>query len=44
MNSIKYQSLSDEKVDQLSIKIGLLPLEYRNILFFYIVLIIIPKT
>ncbi|WP_077368991.1 hypothetical protein [Anaerosalibacter sp. Marseille-P3206] len=34
MNSIKYQSLTDEQVDQLAIKIGLLPLEYRNILFF----------
>lgn len=34
MNSIKYQSLTDEQVDQLAMKIGLLPLEYRNILFF----------
>ena len=34
MNSIKYQTLSEEQVDQLAIKIGLLPLEYRNILFF----------
>lgn len=34
MNSITYQSLSDEQVNQLAIKIGLLPSEYRNILFF----------
>ena len=32
--SIKYQLLTDEQVDQLAIKIGLLPSEYRNILFF----------
>ncbi|HHX62449.1 MAG TPA: DUF4367 domain-containing protein [Epulopiscium sp.] len=34
MNSIIYQSLSDEEVEQLAIKIGLLPSEYRSILFF----------
>jgi len=34
MNSIKYQSLTDQQVEQLAMKIGLLPLEYRNILFF----------
>lgn len=34
MNSIMYQTLPDEQVDQLAMKIGLLPLEYRNILFF----------
>lgn len=34
MNSIIYQSLSDEEVEQLAIKIGFLPLEYRSILFF----------
>lgn len=34
VNSIMYQPLSDEKVNQLARKIGLLPLEYRNILFF----------
>ena len=34
MGSIKYQLLTDEQVDQLAIKIGLLPSEYRNILFF----------
>src|SRR5699024_6785987 len=33
-NSIIYQSLSDEEVEQLAIKIGLLPSEYRSILFF----------
>lgn len=32
--NIVYQSLSDEQVDQLAEKIALLPLEYRNILFF----------
>lgn len=34
MNSIIYQSLSDEEVEQLAMKIGLLPSEYRSILFF----------
>lgn len=34
MNSIKYQSLSTEQISELAIKIELLPLEYRNILFF----------
>lgn len=34
MKSIMYQSLSDEDVEQLAIKIGLLPLEYRSMLFF----------
>jgi hypothetical protein len=34
MNSIIYQSLSDEEVEQLAIKIDLLPLEYPSILFF----------
>ncbi|MFA5576032.1 MAG: DUF4367 domain-containing protein [Tissierellaceae bacterium] len=34
INSIKYQSLSDKETFQLAIKIGLLPLEYRSILFF----------
>lgn len=34
LNSISYQSLSDGETNQLAIKIGLLPLEYRNILFF----------
>lgn len=34
MNSIIYQSLSDKEVEQLAIKIGLLPSEYRSILFF----------
>jgi hypothetical protein len=32
--NIVYQLLSDEQVDQLAEKIALLPLEYRNILFF----------
>ena len=32
MNSIIYQPLSDQEVEQLAIKIGLLPLDYRNIL------------
>lgn len=34
MNSIKYQSLSDGQIDQLALKIALLPSGYRNILFF----------
>ena len=34
MNSIIYHSLSDEQIEQLATKITLLPLEYRNILFF----------
>ena len=34
MNSIKYRSLSDRQIDQLALKIALLPSEYRNILFF----------
>ena len=34
MGSIKYQLLTDEQVDQLAIKISLLPSGYRNILFF----------
>ncbi len=34
MNSIIHQSLSDEEVEQLAIKIGLLPSEYRSIIFF----------
>lgn len=33
-DKIVYQPLSDEQVDQLAEKIALLPLEYRNILFF----------
>lgn len=33
-DKIVYQPLSDEQVDQLAEKIVLLPLEYRNILFF----------
>lgn len=32
--NIEYRLLSDEQVDQLAEKIALLPLEYRNILFF----------
>ena len=34
MNSIMYRSLSTEQINELAIKIELLPLEYRNILFF----------
>lgn len=34
LNSIIYHLLSDEQVEQLATKITLLPLEYRNILFF----------
>ncbi|WP_058487021.1 hypothetical protein [Defluviitalea phaphyphila] len=33
MDSIMYQTLSSENVNQLARKIGLLPLEYRSILF-----------
>lgn len=34
IENIIYQPLSDGQVDQLAKKISLLPLEYRNILFF----------
>lgn len=34
MNNIIYQPLSDDQINELAIKIGLLPLEYRNILLF----------
>jgi len=34
INKILYRSLSAEQINQLSMKIGLLPLEYRSILFF----------
>lgn len=34
MSKIVYQSLSAEQIDKLALKIDLLPLEYRNILFF----------
>lgn len=34
VSNINYQTLNEEQMNQLAIKIGLLPLEYRNILFF----------
>ena len=34
MSAIKYNSLSEEQIDILAVKINLLPIEYQNILFF----------